>query len=106
MKFLSKFALRFLTRTFNECTVEAQVSTMSEIESSKRHLKSKTGERLTFIATSGPYPLQSLKVVEDALDMYFDDKPWHFVMTASNYCVSKVVDRQMLESRDFTNDLA
>ena len=89
MKFLNKFALRFLTRTFNECTVEAQVSTISEIESSKRHLKRTTGEKLTFIATNGPHPLQSLKVVEDALDMYFDDKPWHFVTSASNYLVCK-----------------
>ena len=45
-------------------------------------------------------------MVEEALDRYFDEKPWHFVMTTSKYYVSKVVDRQMLESRDFTNDLA
>ena len=106
LKFLNKFALRFLTRTLNECTVEAQVSTIREIESSKRHLKSTTGERLTFIVTNDPHPWQSLKVVKNALNMYFDNKPRHFVMTTSKYYVSNVVDRQMLESRDFTNVLA
>ena len=81
MKYLNSFALRFLTRTLNECTVEAQVSTINDIETSKRRLKSTTGESLTFIARNGPHPLHCLKVVEDALDHHFDDKPWHCVQS-------------------------
>ena len=33
------FALRFLVRTFNECSVEAQVSFIGQIETSQRPLK-------------------------------------------------------------------
>ena len=61
MEYLNSFALRFLTQTLNECTVETQVSTINEIETSKQRLQSTTGEK------SGPHPLHCLKVVEDAL---------------------------------------
>ena len=106
MQYLNNFSLRFLTRTFNECTVEAQVSTINinEIETSKRRLSCTTSERLTFIATNRPHPLQCLKVVEDALDKHFENKPWHFVMCGTKYFASKVVDRQVKDSYEFTND--
>ena len=77
---LNEYALRFLTRTSNECIVESQVSSIENIETSSRHLKHVMGERLSFIKTNGPHPHFSLKVIEDALDRHFDGKPWHFVL--------------------------
>ena len=39
---LYEYALRFLTRTSNECIVESQVSSIENIETSSRHLKHET----------------------------------------------------------------
>ena len=105
-KNLNEFALRFLTRTSNECIVESQVSTIENIETSSRHLKHIMGEKLTFIKTNGPHPYSSLGVIHDALNKYFKGKPWHFVLTDSNYFTSKVIDRQIREYETMTNDLA
>ena len=74
---MNEFALRFLTRTFNVCTVESQA--INSIETSLRHLKNKMTEMLSFISTNGPHPLASLHVIEDALNVHFKGKPWHFV---------------------------
>ena len=41
---LNEYALRFLTRTSNECIVESQVSSIENIETSSRHLKHVMGE--------------------------------------------------------------
>ena len=46
---LNEYAVRFLTRTSNECIVESQVSTIENIETSSRHLKHTMGEKITFI---------------------------------------------------------
>ena len=75
---VNEFALRFLTRTFNECTVETQVSAINAIETSSRRLKHEQAERLSFISTNGPHPLVSLKVVEDALNLHFEGKKMAF----------------------------
>ena len=105
-KNVNEFALRFLTRTTNECTVESQVSAIESIEHSSRRLKHLMAERLSFISTNGPHPFASLKVIEDSLNKYFNGKPWHFVLSNSKYFTSKVVDRQMRESQNMANDLA
>ena len=101
---MNEFALRFLARTFNECAVETQVSAINAIESSSQQLKHEQAERSSFISTSGPHPLVSLKVVEDALN--FECKKWHFVLSNSKYYTSKVVDRLIREAQDMANDLA
>ena len=103
---INEFALRFLTRTANECTVETQVSSISNIETSSRSLKHAMGEKLTFISTNGPHPIASLKVVEDAMNIHFKGKPWHFVLSKSKYYTSKVVEKQIRESENMANDLA
>ena len=103
---LNEYALRFLTRTSNECIVESQVSSIENIETSSRHLKHVMGERLSFIKTNGPHPHFSLKVIEDALDRHFDGKPWHFVLMDSHYYTSKVVDSEIRQYESMTNDLA
>ena len=103
---VNEFALRFLTRTSNECIVESQVSTIENIETSSRHLKHVEGEKLCFIKTNGPQPYSSLAVIEDALDKHFKGKPWHFVLMGKQYFTSKVVDRKIREYESMTNDLA
>ena len=103
---LNEYALRFLTRTSNECFVESQVSSIENIETSSRHLKHEMGERLSFIKTNGPHPHSSLRVIENALDKHFNGKPWHFVLTDSHYYTSKVVDNKIRQYESMTNDLA
>ena len=71
---MNEIALRFLTRTFNECTVESQVSAINAIETRPRRLKHEQIERLTFISSNGPNPLVSLRVVEEALNLHFKGK--------------------------------
>ena len=51
--------LCFLTRTFNECSGESQVSAINTIETSSRRLKHETSQKLTFISTNVPSPLVS-----------------------------------------------
>ena len=96
---LNEYALRFLTRTSNECIVESQVSTIENIETSSRHLKHIMEEKLTFIKTNGPHPYSSLAVIQDALDKHFNGKLWHFVLTNSHYYIIR-------EFESMANDLA
>ena len=103
---VNDFALRFLTRSLNECVVEVQVSTISSIESSSRTLKHETSERLTFVSSNGPHPLKAMKLIEDALNMHFKGKPWHFVLSDSKYYVSRVVERLMKEADALPKELA
>ena len=62
---INEYALRFLTRTFNECKIEAQVSAIDSIKTSSRRLKHETAEKLTFISTNGPHPLVALNVIKE-----------------------------------------
>ena len=103
---INEFALRFLTRTFNECSVEAQVSSITSIETSSRRLKHETAEKLTFISSNGPHSLVALSVIEEALNIYFEGKKWHFILSDSKYFVSKVVDKLFQDAKSLPNDLA
>ena len=97
---INGFSLRFLTRTFNECSVESQVSAINSIDTSSHRLKHETSQKLTFISSNGPSPL-----VEDGLNDYFRGNDWHFVMSNTNYYTSKVVDRHIKEAKAGPNDL-
>ena len=103
---INDFALRFLVRTYNECSVEAEVSNMNAIDTSSRPLKLITSEKLLFISSNGPHPSVSLTLVEDALNLYFKGNTWHFVLRDTKYFTSKVVDRRISEAEDMANDLA
>ena len=73
-KFLNHFSLRFLTRSFNECIVESEVSNMEGIQCSERPLNDDNAAKLNFISSNGPHPLVSLGVVEDMLTRHFGGK--------------------------------
>ena len=103
---VNDFALRFLTRSFNECVVEVQVSTISSIDTSSRTLSHTTTQNLTFISSNGPHPLKAMNVIEESLNLHFDGKPWHFVLSNSKYFVSRVVDRLLKEADALPNELA
>ena len=60
--------------------VEAQVSLIESIETSTRHLKHETSEKLTFISSNGPNLLFAVNAIEEALDLHFKVKKWHFVL--------------------------
>ena len=93
-KNLNSFALKFLTRSLNEGTVEVEVSCMEQIESEGRPLTHENACKLNFIATNGPHPLASLSLVEDMLNSYFG-KDWHFTLHNSKWFVLKVVNHHV-----------
>ena len=104
--FVNDFALRFLTRSLNECVVEVEVSTIGSINSYSRTLNHKTTQNLTFISSNGPHPVKALNLIEEALNLHFKGKPWHFVLSNSKYYVSLVVDRILKEADALPNELA
>ena len=67
----------FLNRSFNECIVESEVSSVEDISTSSRHLKDENVEKLNFISSNGPHPLVSMSLVDDMLTNHFG-KDWHF----------------------------
>ena len=103
---INEFALKFLTRTFNECTVESQVSAISQIETTSRRLLHEHAQKLAFISKNGPHPLVAVNVVEEPLNLYFKGKPWHFALSNSKYYTSKAVDSDFKEVKDMPNLLA
>ena len=75
-KNLNTFALKFLTRSLNEGTVEVEVSCKEQIESEGRPTTHENASKPNFISTNGPHPLVSLPLVEDVLNSHFG-KDWH-----------------------------
>ena len=106
-KEINNFALRLLTRSLNECSVEVEVSIIGSIETHRRPLHHDTVNRLNFIKSNGPHILFSMKVVEDALNMHFGKgKKWHFVMSQSKYVTSKAIDNIFKEAESEPNLLS
>ena len=103
--FLS-FTVKFLTRTFNECTLESQVSAIFQNETTSRRLSHEHAQKLAFISKNGPHPLVAMNVVEEALNLYFKGKPWHFALSSSKYYTSKTIDSVFKEVKDMPNLLA
>ena len=98
--------MKFLTRTFNECTVESQVSAISQIETTSRRLSHENAQKLAFISKNGPHPLVAMNVVEEVLNLQFKDKPWHFALFRSKYYTSKAIDSVYKEDEYMPNLLA
>ena len=80
------------------------MSAINSIETICRRLKHETAEKLS--SSNGPHPLVALNVIEEALDVYFQKKDWHFVLSDYKYFTSKVVDRPFREAEAMPNDLA
>ena len=57
---IKEFALRFLVRTFNECSVEARVSSIESIENITGNLKYETSEKVTFISSKIEFHLHMM----------------------------------------------
>ena len=89
--FVNEFALKFLTRTFNECTVESQVSAISQIETSSRPLSHENAHKLDFISKNGSHPLVGMDVVEEFPNFHFEGKPWYFALAKSKFYILKAV---------------
>ena len=103
-KLVNDFCLRFLNRSLNECVVEAEVSNVESIQSRDRPLKDENAEKLNFIASNGPHPLVSSKLVDDMLTNRFG-RDWHFTISNSKWFVSKTVDRHFHLARNLPNSL-
>ena len=103
-KFLNYFCLKFLNRSINECIVEAEVSNVESIQTSGRPLKDVNAQKLNFIASNGPHPLVSSKLIDDMLTNRFG-RDWHFMIVNSKWFVSKTVDRHFQLARNLPNSL-
>ena len=103
---VNEFALRFLTQSLNECVVEVQVSTISSIDNPSRTMSHTISKNLTFISSNELHPLKAMGVIEEALNLHFKGKPWHFVLSNNKYYVSRVVDRLLKEADALPNELA
>ena len=103
-KFVNFFSLQFLNRSFNECIVESEVSSVENIQTSKRHLKDENAEKLNFISSNGPHPLVSLNVVNDMLSTHFGND-WHFTISKSPHFISKTVDKHFKNAKAQPNSL-
>ena len=106
-KFVNHFCLHFLNRSFNECIVESEVSSVGEIQASSRPLKDENAEKLNFVASNGPHPLVSQKLVDDMLSRHFGKNSlhWNFTTVQSKWYVSKTVDRHFQSARSMPNSL-
>lgn len=103
-KLVNFHCLKFLNRTLNECIVESEVSSVEEIQTSGRRLKDENAEKLNFIASNGPHPLVSGKLVDDMLTNHFG-RDWHFTISNSKWFISKTVDRHFQCARNLPNSL-
>ena len=81
-KKFNAFPLLFLNRSFNDTVIEVEVSSLKNISTEKRPLKTKSTEMLNFISTNGPHPLVSMNLVDDFLNAHFR-KNWHFIINQS-----------------------
>ena len=104
-KYVNNFSLKFLNRSFNECIVESEVSSIEAIEAKGRPLKQENVDKLNFISTNGPHPLMSMKLVEDFMNNYFGSE-WHFTLQKSKWFVSKTIDQKFQEAKNSNNTLA
>lgn len=74
------FALCFLVRDQNECSVESLIGDIQEIDSKNRpRLSHKTATMQEFVRKNGPNPLTSWELRKKALDRIWP-KGWHFLV--------------------------
>lgn len=85
-----KFALSFLSRSFNEYIVESQFSEITDVDDSSRMMDHQTVSQLCFIRCNGPSPVNCKHIVKEALTNYFNSKPWKFTVAASRFFISSV----------------
>ena len=104
-KYVNHFSLKFLNRSFNECIVESEVSSIESIQTKGRPLKQENVDKLNFISTNGPHPLMAMSLVTDFMTNHFGSN-WHFTLNESKWFVSKTIDRKFEEARKKNNSLA
>ena len=64
--------------------MESQVSAISQIETTSRRLSHENAQKIAFISKNGPQPLVAMNTVEEALNLHFKGKPWHFLYLTQN----------------------
>ena len=74
------FALSFLVRDQNECSVESLIGDIQEIDCSNRpRLSHKTATMQEFVRKNGPSPLSSWELRKKNLNQMFPNG-WHFLV--------------------------
>ena len=94
------YALRWLSKTFNESKCESFFHALKEIDDSGKPLNFETVEDLCFIKYNGPNPLKAKTLIRGALNRHFDKKPWHFVTESKKFFISPCVSGQLKEANE------
>lgn len=101
--------LSALSRAHCEGVCESMGSVIKDVVDD-RSIKFENIQEEMFIAYNGPKPWDecTTKLIEESLNEYFGDKPWHFVRKTKRrslletYGVSQVVDRKKKEAKEQT----
>lgn len=80
------YAMRFLIRDFNECSVESLIGDVEFVKGGKgsrrTRLHYETLHEQMFIRKNGPHPLLSVQLRKEALDRVFEKtKKWKFIIS-------------------------
>ena len=94
------FALRFLSRSFNECGVESAFSNIKQTDSDGRPYSHETVEKLCFIKFNGPYPLVFQSLIRKALAKRFGNGNWHFITNNQIFFTSTCITSQIKMQRN------
>jgi hypothetical protein len=89
------FALRFLSRTMNECIMESFFSTIKETDSAGKPFTHETIEKICFIRCNGPDPLVANSLVRAALNEHFKTTNWHFLTEGQQFYTSAAITTQV-----------
>ena len=100
IRFLINYALRPLSRTYNETILESMFSKVKDTDGVGKPLNYETAEQLCFIRYNGPNPLRAKGLVRAALDKKFKGKEWHFVTDSKQFFVSKNIQHQIQEAKE------
>ena len=104
IKEILHFAMCFLVRDQNECSVESLIGDIERVDcSDKPRLVHETVTKIMFVKRNGPNPLLSNDVRKKALDRHFPNG-WHFeVQQRLGKLHSSVVSRLLKDAKSSNN---
>ena len=98
---LTQFALKIMTRSYNECIVEVMCKALTLHNRNDRPLHHDTLNREVFVSNNGPVPWLADELLTNALNCHFGGSKWHFCSSSnSKFGTSKVVLKHMNQGRE------
>lgn len=98
---LTQFALKIMTRSYNECIVEVMCKALTLHNQNDRPLNHDTLNQEVFVSNNGPVPWLADELLTDTLNCHFGGRKWHFCSSSnSKFGASKVVQKHMKQGRE------